>query len=225
MGKAIGSSLPTAVAITVSPLAIVASVLMLASRRAAANGLAFLLGWLLGLAAVGTIVLAVAGSTGVDLPGKQAAWASWLDIALGVALLWVGGQEFRHRPRGSEQPKMPKWMAALDSVTPPGAAGAGALLGGVNPKNLLLAIAGAAAIAQTGIAAGEQAAAYAVFAVVGTAGVAAPLVIYLAAGARAQRLLSRLRDWMSHNNAVILSVLCLLIAAKLIGDAIVSLTS
>lgn len=225
MGEAIGSSLPMAVAIAVSPLAVVASVLMLTSRRAAANGLAFLVGWLAALAAIGIIVLAVAGSTGVHLPGKQATWASWLDIALGVLLLWEGGREFQHRPRGDEQPKMPKWMARLEHTTPPAAASAGALLGGVNPKNLLLAIAGAAAIAQTGIAAGQQAAAYIVFAVVGTAGVAIPPIIYVATGARAQRLLAGLKGWMSHNNAVILSVLCLLVAAKLIGDAIASLTS
>ncbi len=52
--------------------------------------------------------------------------------------------------------------------------------GGLNPKNLLLAAAGAAAIAQTGIAGSQQAIAYTVFAVIATIGVGAPVVIYFA---------------------------------------------
>ena len=36
-------------------------------------------------------------------------------------------------------------------------------------------------------------------------------------------MLAGLKDWMTQHNAVIMSVLCLIIAAKLIGDAIGSL--
>ena len=80
---------------------------------------------------------------------------------------------------------MPKWMTTIDQVKAPMAVGLGAVLAGANPKNLLLAVAGAATIAQTGISGGEQALAYLVFAVIATVGVAAPVVIYLAMGDRA----------------------------------------
>ena len=43
-------------------------------------------------------------------------------------------------------------------------------------------------------------------------------------GERSEKALGGLKDWMSAHNAVIMSVLCLIIAAKLIGDAISSLT-
>jgi hypothetical protein len=43
-------------------------------------------------------------------------------------------------------------------------------------------------------------------------------------GDRSEKPLAELRDWMSAYNAVIMSVLCLIIGAKLIGDAIGSLT-
>ena len=95
----------------------------------------------------------------------------------------------------------------------------------MNPKNLLLAVAAGASIAQTGISGGEQAAAYAVFAVIGTAGVGAPVVLFFALGDRSREKLERLKAWMSHNNAAIMSVLCLVIGAKLIGDAITGLSS
>jgi hypothetical protein len=37
-------------------------------------------------------------------------------------------------------------------------------------------------------------------------------------------MLTKLKNWMGHNNAVIMSILCLIIGAKLIGDAIGGLT-
>jgi len=95
-----------------------------------------------------------------------------------------------------------------------------AVLVAANPKNLLLAISGAATIAQTGISGAEQTVAYAIFAVVGTLGVAIPVAIYFAGGSKSEKTLSRLKDWMAEHNAVIMSVLCLIIGVKLIGDAI-----
>jgi Sap, sulfolipid-1-addressing protein len=87
-----------------------------------------------------------------------------------------------------------------------------------------LAVGGAAAIAQTGISGAQQAIAYAVFALIGTIGVASPVVIYFVMGERSQEMLTKLKNWMGHNNAVIMSILCLIIGAKLIGDAIGGLT-
>jgi hypothetical protein len=49
MGEAIGSSLPLAAGIAVTPSAITAVVLMLAGSRAGVNGPLFLLGWLVGV--------------------------------------------------------------------------------------------------------------------------------------------------------------------------------
>jgi threonine/homoserine/homoserine lactone efflux protein len=111
-------------------------------------------------------------------------------------------------------------MQALDEFTPVKAGGIGVLLSAVNPKNLLLTVAGAATIAQTGIDAGEQAVAYAVFVIVASAGVALPVVVALAMGPRSKDLLDDLEDWLATNNAVIMSVLLIVIASKLIGDAI-----
>jgi len=120
---------------------------------------------------------------------------------------------------------MPGWMTTIDTVRPPTAFVLGALLAGLNPKNLLLAVAGATTIAQTGIPGGQQALAYAVFTVIGSIGVAAPLAVYVVAGDSAPETLERLKDWLAHNNAVITSVLCLIIGIKLIGDAVTVLTS
>jgi hypothetical protein len=85
-------------------------------------------------------------------------------------------------------------------------------------------VGGAAAIAGTGISGAQQVIAYAVFALIGTLGVGTPVVIYFAMGQRSEKLLARLKDWMGDHNAVIMTVLCLAIAAKLVGDGISGLT-
>jgi hypothetical protein len=220
MGEAIGGSLPLAVGVALSPIPIIAVVLMLTSRRAKVNGPMFVLGWLIGLGIVGAIVLPLAGAGDASSSGSPATWVSWLKIALGVGLLLVAARQFRGRPRGDEQAQMPKWMATMDDTKPVAALGLAAVLSGANPKNLLLAVGGAAAIAGTGIPGGQQAIAYLIFAVIGTLGVGTPVVIYFAMGDRSEKLLAGLKDWMSAHNAVIMSVLCLIIGAKLIGDAV-----
>jgi hypothetical protein len=225
MGEAVGQSLPLAVGMALSPVPIIAVVLMLTTPRARANGPAFVLGWLVGLGVVGAVVLALAGPGAAGEEGQPAAWVSWVKLLLGVLLLLVAARQFRGRPHQGEEAPLPRWMGAIDRFTPPQALGGGAALAGANPKNLLLAVAAAAAIAQTGIAGGPQAVAYAVFAVVGTLGVGAPVVISFAMGKRSAELLGRLKDWMAHNNAVIMAVLCLVIGMKLLGDALGGLTA
>jgi Kef-type K+ transport system membrane component KefB len=220
MGQAIGQSLSLAVGIALSPVPIIAVILMLVTPRARSNGPAFVVGWLIGLAIVGVIVLSVAGPSDASENGEPATWVDVLKLVLGVLLVLVALKQWRGRPHAGEAVATPKWMGAIDDFSPLKALVAGALLAGANPKNLLLAVGGAAAIAQTGIPGSEQAIAYAIFALIGTIGVAAPVVIYFALGDRSGPILDRLKTWMGQHNAVIMAVLCLVIGAKLIGDAI-----
>ena len=79
---------------------------------------------------------------------------------------------------------MPAWMKAVDSVTPVRAAAIGFLLTCVNPKTLLLIIGGAAAAARTGTSASVLVVTWAVFVLIGSIGVATPVIIYFALGVR-----------------------------------------
>jgi threonine/homoserine/homoserine lactone efflux protein len=224
MGEAIGQVLSFGVGVALSPVPIVGVVLMLGTPRARPNGLAFIAGWIAGLAVAGTIVLLVSSGAGASSMSKPAEWVNVLKLVLGVLLVLVAVGQWRGRPRGDEQAELPKWMQAIDSFRPAKAAGFGVLLSAVNPKNLLLVVGGAAAIAQTGISAGKQAVALAVFVVIGTLGTGTPVVLYFVMGTRSKRILDELKGWMAQNNAAIMGVICVLIAAKLIGDAISGFT-
>jgi threonine/homoserine/homoserine lactone efflux protein len=220
MAEAIGQVLLLAVGVALSPAPIIAVVLMLGTPRARANGPAFVLGGIAGLTAVGAVVLLVSSGAGASEDGEPADWVAVLKLALGVLLLLVAARTWQVRPRGEHEAEPPKWMETINEFTVAKSIGFGVLLSGVNPKNLLLTAAAASAIAQTGIPAGEQALAFAVFVVLATLGPATPVVIYFAMGERAQRLLEGLKQWMAAHNAAIMAVLCLLIAAKLIGDSL-----
>ena len=187
VGEAIGQILSLAVAVAVSPIPIIGVVLMLATPRARSNGPAFLVGWIAGLALLGTVVLLVSSGANASDNGQPHDWVSILKLVLGVLLLLVAVRQWRGRPRGDQQAELPKWMQAIDTFTAPKALAMGALLAAVNPKNGLLTIAAGAAIAGTGISAGEQAGALAVFIAIATLGVAAPLVVYFALGSRSAR--------------------------------------
>ncbi len=224
MGEAIGQILPMAVGVAISPVPIIAVILMLVTRQARVNGPAFILGWLLGLAVIGILVIGILGGAGGD-SGGPASWVPWLELGLGVLLLVVAARQFSRRPHDGDTAPTPKWMGAIDGFSPPKSLAAGAILSALNPKNLLLAVGGAATIAQSSISTGEQAIAYLVFALIATIGVAAPVIIYFALGDRAPAILDGMKAWMGQNNAVIMAILCLIIGVKLIGQGLAALTN
>ncbi|GAA4921811.1 Sap-like sulfolipid-1-addressing protein [Actinomycetospora succinea] len=224
MDAAIGAVLPLGIGVALSPVPIIAVVLMLATPRGRVNGPAFLAGWIVGLAAAGTIVLLVSAGAGAsDGPSQPATWVDVVKIVLGLGLLVLALRQWRGRPRGGEEPALPGWMATIDTFGPGKAAGLGVLLSAVNPKNLLLTVGAAAAIAQTGVGAGGQAVALAVFVVLGTLGPGLPVAIDVALGARSAHVLDGLRRWMSAHNTAIMTVLLLVIGLKLVGDGIAGL--
>src|ERR1039457_935512 len=106
MGQAIGGSLALAIGIAISPIPIIAVVLILTTHRAKANGPAFLGGWLLGLGIVGAIVLVLARPAGASQAGGPATWASWGKIVLGALLLLGALRQSRARREDGEDAPM-----------------------------------------------------------------------------------------------------------------------
>jgi threonine/homoserine/homoserine lactone efflux protein len=219
MSDAIGSILPAAVAIALSPIPIIAVVLMLGSSRARSNGSAFALGWLVGLVAVSIVVLVVAG--GADDPNSTASdTVNWTKVGFGVLFLALAARTWRNRPARGEEPSMPKWMAEIDHFTAVRSLGLGLAVSAVNPKNLVLTIAAAATIAQAGLDTADTVIAVAVFIALASVTVVGLVLAYLVASDRADPMLASVKDFMSQHNAVIMIVLFLVLGAKMIGDGL-----
>jgi threonine/homoserine/homoserine lactone efflux protein len=225
VGAAIGDILPLAVGVAISPVPVIAIVLMLGTPRARSNGLAFALGWIAGLTIAGGVLLALANGNSQADDGSPETWVSVVKLALGALFLLMAARVWRTRPREGQEAAMPKWMQTIDTFTSGKSLGFGALLSGVNPKNLALTIAAATAIAQTGSSAGEAVVALAVFILVGSLSILAPVGIYFAMGVKGAVILEEIKQWMAAHNAAIMTVLLLVLGTKVIGDAIGGLSS
>ena len=118
MAEAIGQVLPLAVVIALSPVPIIAVVLMLSTPRARVNGPAFLLGWAVGLAVVGALVLVVASLAGASEDAEPATWVELLKLTLGLLLVLLAVKQWRGRPRRGAQGDLPAWMQKVDSSRP-----------------------------------------------------------------------------------------------------------
>ena len=221
LNDAIGDLLPSAFAVALSPIPIVAVVVVLGAPRARTAGPAFALGWIAGLLSVSVIVVLLVGSgsdSDSDDPGLN-----WLKIAIGILFLLMAAKQWTKRPKCGEEPETPSWMATVDSATPARAALLGAALSGANPKNLALTLTAAASIAEAGLDPTDTAIAISVFVALGSGTVAGSVLFYLVAGDRAARPLAAVKQFMSDNNAVIMMVVLLLLGAKLLGDGLADL--
>jgi hypothetical protein len=220
MGTAIGDVLPLALGVAVSPIPIIAVILMLLSPRARTNGPAFLVGWVVGLAVVSIVVTALSGSVGIGSGGGGSTMGSSIKILLGLLLIGLAIRNFRNRPGPGEQPPLPSWMRAIDSVTAVKALGIAVLLSAVNPKNLSLTVAAAVTIAQEGLSTVSAAFVLVVFVVIASLSIAVPVVLYLAGGSSAKAALDRLKGWLNANNATVVAMLLLVIGVVLVGKGL-----
>lgn len=217
MGEAIGEVLGFAVGIAVSPVPIAAVILMLLSGRARANSVAFLMAWILGIAAVATVATAIPG---LEADGAPSTTTAWVKLVLGALLLLAGIRQWRSRPGPEDEPAAPGWMARIDNLRPLAAMGLGVALSALNPKNLLLAAAGGATIASMGLSGVETAGTVAIFTVIASATIVAPVAAYLVASDHLASTLDRTKDWLIENNAAVMAVLFIVFSASLIGDAV-----
>src|SRR3954447_25558084 len=103
MWAAVGQSLPLAVGILLSPMPIVAVVLMLVTPRARANSTAFVLAWFLGLFTVGVVVLLAVGAASSNTE-QEPTWLSWAKIVLGLGAVVLAARQFRSRPTPGAEP-------------------------------------------------------------------------------------------------------------------------
>ncbi|HET6714484.1 MAG TPA: GAP family protein [Actinomycetota bacterium] len=217
--EAIGNVLPAAAAVALSPIPIVAVVLVLGSPRARTAGPAFALGWVAGLGVVSVTVTLVAGGAPETNDGVDTG-ISWGLATIGLAFLVMAARQWRKRPRPGEQPQMPAWMATVGSVSWPRALVLGLALSAANPKNLALTLAASASIAQAGLETGETLIADAVFVAIGSVTVVGAVLFALVAPRVATRPLDSVRRFMTDNNATIMMVLLLVLGLKILGDAI-----
>ncbi len=219
LGGVIGELLAIAVGVAISPIPIIAVVLMLLSAHATRIAPAFAAGWVVGLLVAGVIVLLVASPADVSSGGSGETGSGWLDVALGVLFLALARRRWRHRSDSGEE-ALPRWLTTLDRMTPGRSFALGFGLAAVNPKNLALTIAAALAISRADLSTGRSAVALLVFVAIASLTVAGPVLALAVMRERAQPPLLRFKDWLVRENDTVMIVLLVVLGALLLGKGL-----
>jgi threonine/homoserine/homoserine lactone efflux protein len=225
MGRAISEVLPFAIGVAISPVPIIALILVLFSARARVNGPVFALGWVVGVAVVSTVVYLIADAGEVSSGGSASDGSYWAKLVGGILLVLLAFRHWRKRPVAGETPPAPKWMSAIDTLTPVKTGGLALLLSAANPKNLALALAAGASLAQAGVSGGEATVGLIVFVVVASLTIAVPVVFYLTGGERAAHVLDGWRTWLTEHNTAVMAVLFLVFGAVLFSQGLRGVTA
>jgi len=208
--------IPLALVIALSPLSIIPAVLVLQAPRPRPSSLAFLGGWLLGLAVVTALFVAGSGVLG-GLHKSPPTWASWLRVVLGAALIVFGVFRWLTRHGHTESPA---WMRSFATITPARAAITGAVLVVVRPDVLLICAAAGLDVGASGLSVAGDWMSAAFFVAIAASTVAIPVLAYLGAGHRLDDAMARLKDWMEKNNAALMAVILVVIGLMVLYNGI-----
>jgi len=219
MGQSISEVLPFAIGVAISPVPLIAVILMLFTPRAKSNGVAFLVGWVLGLGVLATAVYLVVDATNASSDTTASDSTSTVKVVLGVLLIVAALRRWRKRPAPGVEPEMPKWMASVDHFTPVRAAGLGVLLGAVNPKNLALTLGAAAGLAQLpGETGADALAGIVAFVVLASSTTAACVGYRVFGGERSRVRLDLAKAWLTAHNDAVMMVLFLVFGVLLLAQ-------
>jgi len=223
MIEALGEVLPKAVGIAISPMPLIALILMLISVRAKVTAPLFAVAIIIGIlinTMIGFLIGGAFGNGGDEGPSTA---ASIFQVVLGVLFVALAVQQWRKRPRPGNEPEPPKMFAAIDSMSGRSAFGLGLLISAVNLKNLPLAISSGIDISQAGLSTGVGVLTVVVFTVIATLSMTIPVIVVLTVGERVSPELESVKEWLlAHNNAIML-VLFAVLGARALGAGVAGL--
>ena len=197
----VGTILPLALVVGLSPLPILPILLVLMTPRARPNSSAFLGAWFVALTALVLGAVLLAGVRDPAPPDDQS--IGWIQVVTGIAFLAMALVKWLRRPAPGDVKDPPKWMSALEAYTPRQSAGLGAVLAVGNPKNLVMALAAGVEIAALTASMGTAMAGVGAFVVVGSIGVATPVVAHRLLGDRAPAVLGGWKFWLEANSTAL----------------------
>lgn len=222
MLQAIGHILPIALAVAISSVPIMATIVILLSPKGTKTALPFLIGWVLGMAVVVTVCTLGAQVIPAPRTGRREATAiAVAEILVGIALVVVAIVEWR-RARRHPPDALPKWLASVDKLGPWSAFGIAFALN-ARPKGLLLAIAAGLAIRAANLSVGESAIVIAIYTIIGALTVAIPVILSLVDRKGMQPRLLDAKEWLSHNSVTVTALIVLLIGVVIIGTGLANL--
>ena len=223
MWQALGGLLPIAVAVAFSSVPITMTILILLSPNRNRAALPFLVGWVIGVAAV--IVLSTLFASTLPQPPRRGPdrTTAVLLMVVGAALIVLGIINLRRRSESAGQSgRLQSWLFRVDSFGVLVSFAVAVLLN-LRPKGLLLGIAAGLALHAASVKLNEALVLIVIYTVIGTSTVVAPIVASLVAPRRMEPKLIAARDWMTHNGRLLTSLMMFMIGVVILGYGLTQL--
>lgn len=218
-----GQLLPLALTIALSPLPLAALLLMLLSPHGFKAAAGFSIGWFAGVALSATALALLSSLLPHDRGSGSRALQVVVPLLLGLALIVLGVVQWHDRPqRGAEVP-LPRWLSALDRITPARATIIGVGYAAFRPKNLVMAAAAGVIILGAHTDPTAIVISVGVFTVLASITMVTPVLAYAFGGPRVRRRLARLRQWLVHNIPLITVLTVILLGLFLVGVGLATL--
>jgi hypothetical protein len=217
VNSVIGAILPSAFGIALTPMVVIATVLGLASHRAKANLTAFVFGWFAGIA--GVVIAAGLLASIIPASAPELTWitAGIVMIVLGAVLFLLAFGELRTR---SGADAFPEWAGTIADTTTVRAFLSGLYQVVLDPKNLILAIAGGVIMGVSAMQMVPVIITIAVFVVIALSTVLIVVIANLAAAQKTAGAIDGARVWLvSHGSALVASVL-FIVGVTLVGQGV-----
>jgi hypothetical protein len=221
MWQALGALLPIAVAVALSSVPLTVTILILLSPNRGRAALPFLVGWVIGVAAV--IILSAAGAAALAKPLRRGPDMAVvvLEIVIGAALMVLAAIYLRRRsPAGGTG--LPRWLAAVDSFGPVVCFAIAVVLS-LRPKGLLLGIAGGLALSAASLKADDAILLIIIYTAIATSTVVVPIIASLIAPQRMEPKLISARDWLIVNGRIVTSIMMFMIGVVILGYGLTQL--
>ena len=220
MFHALVQLLPIAIAIALSTVPIMATVLILLSPNRDRSSVPFLIGWVVGIAAMAGVF--TLGAQIIPMPNPRepnnAVVLGGVQIVIGLVLVglavtsWLRG---RAHPTGG----LPVWLRRVGSFGPWPSFGL-ALGLNVRPKALLLSAAAGLSLRVGSLSTESTLIVLGVFAILASVTVTAPIALTLASPERAGKWLLASEGWFSRNSHTVTNVIVALVGVVILFNGI-----
>lgn len=211
--------------VAASPVALLATVAVLTSRRGRANGTVYLVGFLAGQSIAFIVALLIGSAATPDRDGNEELAAA-LELAFGVGLLvlaWPQRRRGEVPAAGGPSGRMKAMLGRLRGLRPGTAFSVGVLLGVGGAKRLSITVVAGATVGIAGLLPVEDVLLGLLYVLVAAVLVWVPVGVYLVAGERADRWLESAEEWLTANERRITFLSTLIFGFLLTTDALVRL--
>jgi len=200
-------------AMALSPLAVLASLLLLTTERGTTKAVTYAVGWVVAVGSIGVLTVAAASTVHASPGSTTSTVSSWLYVLLGVVLV---GWAIRRRVAARDGAPEPTWMGRLDGMSPVVSLGFGLFM---PPYAIAVAAVNSIVHGNAGGPAADVVVPVVTFTVVASLGVIVPVAFALLSSS-SDAVIARGREWLLARWSTVLFWMLVVVGGYLVAKGV-----